>query len=112
MGLGLNPSQTNVGQTPTAQPALASNPVAPQPAQTQSPMQAPQPSGKMGGNDIQNAIQSGVKSMQPPDPAQTQGKQPQFGQPNQYAQTIGMGNNTGSQTPSPVGAGGKSGKGG
>ena len=107
MGLGLNPAMTNAGQQPTSQPALASNPAPPQPAQTQSGMQQSPPtqqSGKMGGmsNDIQNA-------MNPPDPAQTQ---PQMGQPNQYAQTIGMGNNTSSQTLSPVGAGGKSGKGG
>ena len=111
MGLGLNPAMTNAGQQPTSQPALASNPAPPQPAQTQSPMQQTPPptqqSGKMGGmsQDIQ-------KAMNPPDPAQTQGSTPQMGQPNQYAQTIGMGNNTGSQTPSPVGAGGKSGKGG
>jgi len=107
MGQGLTPLATSVAQQAMTQPAPSSQPAPPQPVQVAQPMsQTPTSQGKgmPSSNDIKNLMPT------PPDPAQTQGQTPQFGQPNQYAQTVGMGNNTSSQSPTPSGAG--KGKGG
>lgn len=101
--MGLSPMATVAGQQPAAQPAMASNPAPAQSAQIQSPN--PQASGKTGTPDFAKYFQPAPKQFDPMQINGQQGQTPQMGQPNQYAQTIGMGNNTGSRTASPVGSG-------
>ena len=112
MGQGLAPAITSAGQIPTANPALASNPAPPQAPQVQTPLTQQSGGKSSGGSSSSGGGKMDQMLKPPPDPAQTQGQQPQMGQPNPYSQTVGMGDNTASQTPSPQNAGGKSGKGG
>lgn len=93
MGAGLQVSDTTSASMPSAQPSLSSNPAPPAPPQVQSPMNQ---SGKSGGMDLSSFLNP------------QQGQQPKMGQPNQYSQTIGDGNDV--QPPAPNG--GKTGKSG